>query len=82
MGEEIVANRVRRVISEILCVPDYKLIDEAIFVDDLDTDSLNIVELVLALEEEFDCNMSEKSLEDMRTVGDVVKYFTSQTGYI
>jgi acyl carrier protein len=77
MGTEILAIRVKRVISEVLGVPEYEVTDEAIFVEDLGADSLDIVELVMALEEEFDHDVPENSLADLRTVGDVVNYLTS-----
>lgn len=77
MGTEILAIRVKRVISEVLGVPEYEVTDEAIFVEDLGADSLDIVELVMALEEEFDHDVPENSLADLRTVGDIVNYLTS-----
>ena len=77
MGTETLAIRVKKVISEVLGVPEYEVTDEAIFVEDLGADSLDIVELVMALEEEFDHDVPENSLADLRTVGDVVNYLTS-----
>ncbi len=77
MGTESVADRVKRVIVKVLSVHDYEVTDAAIFVDDLGTDSLVIVELVMALEEEFDCDMPDEAT-DFRTVGDVVNYFASR----
>ncbi len=78
MGTETLAIRVKKVISEVLGVPEYEVTDEAIFVEDLGADSLDIVELVMALEEEFDHDVPENSLADLRTVGDIVNYFTSR----
>ncbi|OYV77669.1 MAG: acyl carrier protein [Acidithiobacillus ferrivorans] len=79
MGTKAVADRVKRVIVEVLGVHEYEVTDAAIFVDDLGTDSLDTVELVMALEEEFDCDIPDNYATDLRTVGDVVNYFTSRT---
>ena len=78
MEQETVADRVKRVIVEALGIHEYEVTDAAIFVDDLGTDSLDTVELVMALEEEFDCDMPDNDVADIRTVGDVVNYFTSR----
>ncbi len=78
MEQETVAGRVKRVIVEVLGIHEYEVTDAAIFVDDLGTDSLDTVELVMALEEEFDCDMPDNDVADIRTVGDVVNYFTSR----
>ena len=79
MEQETVAGRVKRVIVEVLGIHEYEVADAAIFVDDLGTDSLDTVELVMALEEEFDCDIPDNYATDIRTVGDVVNYFTSRT---
>jgi acyl carrier protein len=54
---------------EVLQVPADKVVREARFADDLDADSLDLVELVMALEEQFDITVDEKELEDIETVG-------------
>jgi acyl carrier protein len=54
---------------EVLQVPSDKVVREARFADDLDADSLDLVELVMALEEAFDITVDEKELEDIETVG-------------
>jgi acyl carrier protein len=54
---------------EVLQVPADKVVREARFADDLDADSLDLVELVMALEEAFDITVDEKELEDIETVG-------------
>lgn len=54
---------------EVLQVPAEKVTKEARFADDLDADSLDLVELVMALEEAFDITVEETELEDIETVG-------------
>ena len=54
---------------EVLQVPADKVTKEARFADDLDADSLDLVELVMALEESFDITVEETELEDIETVG-------------
>lgn len=68
------AERVKGIIVEQLGVPaeDVKL--EASFIEDLGADSLDIVELVMALEEEYDIEISDEDAEKIQTVGDAVKY--------
>jgi acyl carrier protein len=54
---------------EVLQVPADKVTREARFADDLDADSLDLVELVMALEESFDITVEETELEDIETIG-------------
>ena len=66
--------RVREIIVEELGVEADKVTSEASFVDDLGADSLDTVELVMALEEEFGIDIPDEDAEKMRTVGDAVAY--------
>ena len=66
--------RVKDIIVEELGVEEDKVTSEASFVDDLGADSLDTVELVMALEEEFGIDIPEEDAESMRTVGDAVAY--------
>ena len=65
---------VRRIIVEQLAVNDSEVKPQASFVDDLGADSLDIVELVMALEEEFNIEISDEDAEKIKTVTDAVKY--------
>ena len=68
--------RFRNCAVNVLSVPTDKVTLEAKFADDLDADSLDLVEFVMALEEEFDINVEEEELEGIETVGaafDLVK---------
>jgi acyl carrier protein len=61
--------RYRNVVVDVLSVPEEKVVPEAKFGDDLDADSLDIVELVMALEEEFGIEVPEEELDGVDTVG-------------
>ena len=66
--------RVREIIINELGVESEKVTDEAAFVEDLGADSLDTVELVMAFEEEFGIDIPDEDAEQMRTVGDAIKY--------
>ena len=74
MSSEEVFERVKGVIVEQLGVAENNVTMEASFIDDLGADSLDIVELIMALEEEFDTEMPDSDAEKIVTVGDVVEY--------
>ena len=61
--------RFQKCAVEVLSVEDAQVTKEARFADDLDADSLDLVELVMALEEEFDVTVEEEELEGIETVG-------------
>ena len=63
---------------EVLQVPAEKVTKEARFADDLDADSLDLVELVMALEESFDITVEETELEDIETVGQAFDLISSK----
>ena len=69
--------KVRKIISEQLSVEIEKVTSGASFIDDLGADSLDIVELVMTMEEEFDVEIPDQESEKMKTVGDVMKYIAS-----
>lgn len=74
MNEEEIFEKVKAIVVEQLGVEEGNVTKEATFVDDLSADSLDIVELVMALEEEFDLEIPDADAEKIVTVGDVVKY--------
>ncbi len=69
-----VFERVKEIIVEQLDVEEDKVTLEASFRDDLEADSLDVVELVMELEDEFDLEISDEEAEKIATVGDAVKY--------
>ena len=73
-----VEERVKDIICDQLAVEQDKVTLTASFIDDLGADSLDIVELVMTIEEEFDLDVPDEDAEKMRTVGDVVKYIASK----
>ncbi|MCP8616554.1 acyl carrier protein [Salirhabdus salicampi] len=73
-----VLDRVKKVIVERLDVDEAKVTKEASFKDDLEADSLDVVELVMELEDEFDLEISDEDAEKIQTVGDAVDYINSR----
>ena len=75
-----IEERVKKIIVEQLGVKEEDVKPAASFVDDLGADSLDTVELVMALEEEFDIEISDDEAEQAKTVGDVVNYLVTVVG--
>ena len=69
-----VVDKVKSIIVEQLGVDEEEVTSDASFVDDLGADSLDTVELVMALEEEFDLEIPDEDAEKIVTVGDAIKY--------
>mgnify|MGYP001419361154 CR=1 FL=1 len=63
-----------KIISEQFSINESDITSETSFIDDLGADSLDLVDLVMALEEEFDMEIPEEEVEEIRTVGDAVEY--------
>ena len=72
------ADRVKKIIRDQLNITDEQITPEANFIDDLGADSLDQVELVMALEEEFGKDIPEEDAEKLLTVGSVIEYIDSQ----
>ena len=69
-----VADRVKKIVVEHLGVEEDKVVENASFIDDLGADSLDTVELVMALEEEFDCEIPDEDAEKITTVKQALDY--------
>jgi acyl carrier protein len=76
---EAVADRVRAIIAEQLGVKLEEVTDSASFIEDLGADSLDTVELVMALEEEFGIEIPDEDAEKMTSVGEAIKYIESKS---
>lgn len=74
MEHDEVYDKVKEVIVDQLNVEEDDVTEDATFVDDLGADSLDIVELVMALEEQFGVSIPDEEAENIRTVGDAVSY--------
>ena len=75
----MIFEKVREIIVEQLGVEEDDVTMESSFIDDLGADSLDIVELIMALEEEFDLEIPDNEAEKITTVGDVVEYIKNNT---
>ena len=74
------ADRVKKIVVEHLGVEEDKVTPDASFIDDLGADSLDIVELVMAFEEEFGVEIPDDAAEKIATVGDANKYIEEHKG--
>ena len=72
-----ISQRVKKIVVEHLGVDEAKVTEEASFVDDLGADSLDTVELVMAFEEEFGCEIPDDAAEKILTVKDAIEYIKS-----
>jgi acyl carrier protein len=74
-----IEKRVKEIVAEQLSVDEAQVTGEASFMDDLGADSLDQVELVMALEEEFDIEISDEDAEKIATVQDAIDYIADHT---
>jgi acyl carrier protein len=80
MASEEIAERVKGIIVEQLGVSLEEVTPQASFIEDLGADSLDIVELIMALEEEYDMEIPDEDAEKIQTVDDVISYIQSKQG--
>ncbi len=74
MENDEIFEKVKKIIVEQLSVAEDAVTKEASFIDDLGADSLDVVELIMALEEEFDMEIPDADAEKISTVNDVIEY--------
>ncbi len=73
-----VEEQVKKIIAEKLSVDLEEVVPEASFVDDLGADSLDLVELIMSMEEEFDTDISDEDAEQITTVKDAINFINAQ----
>jgi acyl carrier protein len=75
----MILEKIKEIVAEQLGVDEDEVVAEASFIDDLGADSLDIVELIMALEEEFDMEIPDEDAEKIVTVGDAVAYIKNNS---
>jgi len=71
-------DRIKKMLVDRLGVDESKITENSSFLDDLDLDSLDIIELIMLFEEEFNLEITDEDAGKMKTVGDVIKYLDKQ----
>ena len=74
-----VENRIKSIIADQLGVAEEQVKPESKFIEDLGADSLDIVELIMAMEEEFQTEIPDEEAEKIRTVGDAINYVSAHS---
>ena len=77
---ENIEQRVKKIVAEQLGVNEAEIKSESSFIDDLGADSLDTVELVMALEDEFETEIPDEQAEKITTVGQAIKYLEANAG--
>ena len=75
-----IEDKVKSIIVEQLGISEDEVRPEASFIDDLGADSLDIVELVMAMEEEFDVEIPDEDAEKLQTIGSAIQYLREKLG--
>ena len=78
MSEEI-KGKIKKIVADHLGIEEEKVTEEASFIDDLGADSLDTVELVMAFEEEFECEIPDDAAEKIQTVKDAIDFISSNS---
>ena len=80
MKKEEVLSRLKEIIEDRLDVEEDQIVPEASFVEDLGADSLDIVELIMGIEEEFDIEIPDEDAEKLTSVGEAMNYTLAKIG--
>ena len=75
-----IAEKVKEIVVKQLAVAEDQVTEEARFIEDLNADSLDQVELIMALEEEFNAEIPDEEAEKLKTVGDASKFIEAKQG--
>ena len=75
-----IAEKVKEIVVKQLAVAEDQVTEEARFIEDLNADSLDQVELIMALEEEFNAEIPDEEAEKLKTVGDAIKFIEAKQG--
>ena len=78
MSDDI-TSKVKKIVADHLGIDEAKVTEEASFIDDLGADSLDTVELVMAFEEEFECEIPDDAAEKIQTVKDAIDFISSNS---
>ncbi|MDZ7799245.1 MAG: acyl carrier protein [Trueperaceae bacterium] len=78
MDQQAILDKIKDVVADKLDADPSDVTEEASFVDDLGADSLDVVELIMGLEDEFDIEISDEEAEGIRTVGDAINFISSK----
>ena len=76
---EMVFERIRQILCDQLDLEEDRVTMESDIVDDLEADSLDVVDLIMTIEDEFSLEVPDDQIENFRTVGDIVKYIEANT---
>ena len=76
---EDVSSKVKKIVADHLGIDEAKVNEESSFIDDLGADSLDTVELVMAFEEEFECEIPDDAAEKIQTVKDAIDFISSNS---
>lgn len=75
----MVFEKVKALLADQLEYDEEKITMDSSLVDDLDADSLDVVDLIMSLEEEFDIEIPDEEIEEIKTVGDIVRYIEANS---
>lgn len=81
MNKEEAFSKLQKLVAEKLSVEPEKIKPEASFIDDLNADSLDIVELIMGIEEEFDIEIPDDDAQKLKTVGEALSYVNEKLGH-
>ena len=76
---EDVSSKVKKIVADHLGIDEAKVTEDSSFIDDLGADSLDTVELVMAFEEEFECEIPDDAAEKIQTVKDAIDFIASNS---